>query len=224
MNSPAHPLPVSRRRKVLLAGATGLVGRQLLRLLLADDSVDQIVAFGRRAPDVVHSKLTALVVDFRQLPALPPVDEVCLALGTTIRVAGSREAFRAVDFDANLAVAHAGVQAGARRVGLVSAVGADAGSRVFYSRVKGELEEALRRMPLDALVIARPSLLMGNRAELNQPLRTGEEFATRLSLFLKPLLPRSYRPVEAGAVAAAILASLPTAQGTVVLSSGEMGH
>ena len=106
MNPPAHPMP-ALRRKVLLAGATGLVGRQLLRLLLADDSVEQVVALGRRAPDVVHPKLTALVVDFRHLPALSPVDEVCLALGTTIRVAGSREAFRAVDFEANLAVAHA---------------------------------------------------------------------------------------------------------------------
>jgi uncharacterized protein YbjT (DUF2867 family) len=213
-----------RHRKVLLAGASGLVGGHLLRALLADDSVAEIRALVRRAPNITHPKLTPHVVDFRQLPSLPEVDEIYLALGTTIRIAGSQQAFRAVDLDANLAVAKTGVAAGARRVALVSAVGADARSRIFYNRVKGELEEALARLPLDALVIAQPSLLLGDRAALKQPLRVGERFASWLSPLLKPLLPANYRPVEADAVARALLVTLPAARGTVILSSSELAR
>lgn len=211
-------------RSVLLAGATGLVGRQILRLLLADGSVGAVHVIGRRSPDVLHAKLTVHRVDFAHLPTLPPVEEVYLALGTTIRVAGSQGAFRAVDLDANLAVAQAGVAAGARRVAVVSALGADARSRVFYSRVKGELEDALRSMPLDALVIAQPSLLLGDRAALKQPNRSGEKLGTWLSKVLGPVIPRRYRPVEATAVARALVSTLPAARGTVTLSSAELAR
>ena len=102
-------------RHILLAGATGLVGTQILKLLLADGGVSQVHVLSRRALDITHPKLRVSVVDFRNLPALDPVDEVYLALATTEKDAGSREAFRAVDFDANLAVAKAGFDAGARR-------------------------------------------------------------------------------------------------------------
>ncbi|HZI14004.1 MAG TPA: oxidoreductase, partial [Myxococcus sp.] len=101
-------------RAVALAGATGLVGRALLEGLLADEAVTAVHALGRRKLDTAHPKLTSHVVDFTALPPLPPVDEVYLALGTTIKVAGSQAAFRAVDFDANLAVARAARAAGAR--------------------------------------------------------------------------------------------------------------
>ena len=167
-------------RVALVAGASGLVGRALLARLGADPGVAQVHALVRRPLDLVAPKLQVHVVDFNALPPLPAADEAYLALGTTIAVAGSREAFRAVDFDANLAVAKAAGAAGARRVGLVSAMGADARSRVFYSRVKGELEEALSALPLDALVIARPSLLLGDRDRLGQSRRRGEHLAARL--------------------------------------------
>jgi hypothetical protein len=98
-----------------------LVGRAILEELLADASVATVHALGRRAPGVVHPKLIPHVSDFAALPALPPLDEIYLALGTTIKAAGSRDAFRAVDFEANLAVARAALAAGARRAGLVSA-------------------------------------------------------------------------------------------------------
>jgi uncharacterized protein YbjT (DUF2867 family) len=148
MNSPASASPSSNspqspKRTVAIAGATGLVGREMLQGLLNDDSVTAIHALGRRPVGVRHPKLTSQVVNFAALPLLPPVDEVYLALGTTIRVAGSQEAFRAVDFAANLAMARAAFTAGARRAGLVSAMGTDVRSRIFYNRVKGELEEAL---------------------------------------------------------------------------------
>src|SRR5688500_414265 len=154
------------QRNVLLAGATGLVGGEILQALLADPTVAEVHVLARRAISVSHRKLQPHVVDFRHLPALPQVDEVYLALGTTIRVAGSQDAFRAVDFEANLGVAKAAIASGARRIGLVSAADANARSSVFYLKVKGELEDALARLNLPSVVIARPSLLLGDRDAL----------------------------------------------------------
>jgi uncharacterized protein YbjT (DUF2867 family) len=209
-------------RTVALAGATGLVGRAILEELLADVSVAAVHALGRREPGVSHPKLTSHVVDFAALPPLPPLDEVYLALGTTIKAAGSQTAFRAVDFDANLSVARAALAAGARRAGLVSSMGADAKSRVFYSRVKGETEDALARLPFEGLVIARPSLLVGDREALGQPARTAERVVTAVSRLLGPLVPANYRPVSAARVARALCARVPVARGRVMLLSGEM--
>jgi uncharacterized protein YbjT (DUF2867 family) len=209
-------------RTVALAGATGLVGRAILEGLLADSSVAAVHALGRRDPGVSHPKLTPHVVDFAALPQLPRLDEVYLALGTTIKAAGSQAAFRAVDFDANLSVARAALDAGARRAGLVSAMGADAKSRIFYNRVKGETEEALAQLAFEGLVIARPSLLVGDREALGQPGRLGERVATVFSRLLRPLIPSNYRAIAAPDVARALLARVPTARGRVVLRSGEM--
>jgi len=207
---------------VALAGATGLVGRAVLKGLLADESVAAVHALGRREPGIIHPKLTPHVVDFKSLPPLPPLDEVYLALGTTIKAAGSQAAFRAVDFDANLAVARAALAAGTRRACLVSAMGADAKSRIFYNRVKGETEEALARLAFEGLVIARPSLLVGDRGALGQPERLAEKVATAVSRLLGPLVPANYRPVAAADVARALRARVPAARGRVVLLSGEM--
>jgi uncharacterized protein YbjT (DUF2867 family) len=209
-------------RSVALAGATGLVGRAILEGLLADSSVAAVHALGRRAPDLSHPKLTPHVVNFAALPPLPPVDEVYLALGTTIKTAGSQTAFRAVDFDANLSVARAALAAGARWAGLVSAMGAVAKSRIFYNRVKGETEEALALLPFEGLVIARPSLLVGDRAALGQPGRLGEKVGMAVGRLLVSLVPANYRPISAVRVARALLARVPGARGRVVLLSGEM--
>ncbi len=209
-------------RTVALAGATGLVGRALLEGLLADEAVTAVHALGRRKLDNAHPKLTSHVVDFTALPPLPPVDEVYLALGTTIKVAGSQAAFRAVDFDANLAVARAARAAGARRAGLVSAMGADAKSRIFYNRVKGELEDALAGIAFDGLVIARPSLLTGDRESLGQPKRPAEKVSMAVGRVIGPLIPANYRPNAAADVAPALLTRVPSARGRVVLLSGEL--
>jgi uncharacterized protein YbjT (DUF2867 family) len=222
MNIATPSSKAATTRTVALAGATGLVGRAILEGLLADTSVTAVHALGRRKPSVAHPKLTPHMVDFATLPALPSVDEVYLALGTTIKVAGSQAAFRAVDFDANLAVARAALAAGARRGGLVSAMGADAKSRIFYNRVKGELEEALSQLPFDGLVIARPSLLTGERQALGQPGRPLEKVSTVVSRILGPLIPANYRPIAAADVARALLARVPAAQGRVVLLSGSL--
>lgn len=211
-----------KQRKVLLTGATGLVGGQMLQVLLADPSVAQVHALSRRPVAVSHPKLHIHLVDFNRLPPLPQADEVYLALGTTIKVAGSQAAFRTVDHDANLAVAQAAVAAGVRRVGLVSAAAANARSSMFYNRVKGELEDALKAMDLTALVIAQPSLLLDYRNGLGQPPRIGEILSIPIAMLLAPLLPGTYRPVHARAVALALVQTLPAAQGVVVLASGTM--
>lgn len=210
------------KRTVVLAGATGLVGRSILDELLADTSVQAVHVLGRGKPSVVHARLTCHVVDFAALPPLAPVDEVYLALGTTIQVAGSQAAFRAVDLDANLAVARAAVAAGAGRCGLVSAMGANAKSGIFYSRVKGELEEALAQLPFRGFVIARPSLLTGDRMLLGQPERPMEKASMALGKILGPLIPANYRPIPAISVARTLVARTPTAEGRVVVLSGEM--
>lgn len=209
-------------RAVAVAGATGLVGRGLVERLCAEPAVTVVHALARRPLDLQHPKLRMHVVDFAALPALPPLDEVYLALGTTIRLAGSQAAFRAVDFDANLAVARAAQAAGARRAGLVSAMGANARSSVFYSRVKGELEDALAALHFDALVIARPSMLRGDRDALGQPARAGEQRWARLDALLRPLIPANLRAIDAVDVAAALVRQVPLTHGQQVLPSGAM--
>lgn len=212
------------QRKVLLAGATGLVGGLILQALLADRTVSEVHALSRRPLSIRHPKLQVHIVDFRCLPVLPQVDEVYLAIGTTIKVAGSQAAFRAADLEANLAVAQAAYAAGARRVGLVSAAAANAKSSMFYNRVKGELEDALKAMNLTSLVIAQPSLLLDYRDGLQQPTRIGELIAIPIAKLLAPILPGTYRPVRARAVAQSLVKTVPTANGVVVLASNVLAR
>ena len=170
-----------------------------------------------------HPKLTFHRVDFAHLPALPEVDDVYIALGTTIKVAGSQQAFRAVDFDAVVALGRAARKAGAKRLGVVSAMGADARSRVFYNRVKGEMEAALAAEKFQTLVIARPSMLDGNRASLTQPVRLGERFGLALMTVLQPVIPDNYRAIQARDVARAMVAAVRDGpRGRHVMLSGEM--
>jgi uncharacterized protein YbjT (DUF2867 family) len=203
---------------VLLAGATGLVGQQALRQLLADPWVKEVRALVRREmtpaellrqhDDVSASvpfgldKLRVCVANFERLETRIDwfeVDWVFCALGTTMRQAGSQAAFRQVDFDYPLQIAQLAKAQGAKRFMLVSALGASARSRVFYSRVKGELEDALRAMGFEHLAVARPSLLAGERIEF----RLGE----KVGLLLGGLMPQRYKPVRAHQVAAGLIAS-----------------
>ena len=213
-------------RVALLAGATGLIGRALLPLLLANDRYGSVHLLLRRAmPDLpAQPKLTLHVVDFAQLPAaFPVVDDVFIALGTTIKVAGSEAAFRQVDFDLVVNTARAARAAGATRLAVVSALGADVKSRVFYNRVKGEMQAAVAALGYESVVLAQPSLLMGDRAALGQPTRLGEVWASRLLAPVMGLIPKSVRPIEAGTVAQAMLtANLSGNAGVHILGSGAM--
>ncbi len=186
-------------RTALLAGATGLVGGALLPMLLADEHYHQVHVLLRRAvPEIkANARLKLHRVDFARLPtAFPTVDDVYIALGTT---------------------------AGATRLAVVSALGADPASRVFYNRVKGEMQAAVTQLGYTSVVIAQPSLLLGNRAALGQPSRPGEVWAARLLGPLGRLLPNGIRPIAASTVAAALLAAtLEGNPGVRVLKSGVM--
>jgi uncharacterized protein YbjT (DUF2867 family) len=195
-------------RKALLAGASGLVGRELLGLLSESARYQQVHGLVRRPTTAPHRKLTEHVVDFEALPALPAVDDVLIALGTTISAAGSEAAFRRVDHDYVVAVARAGRAAGATRLGLVSAMGADPSSRIFYNRVKGEAERDVAALGFGSVAIVQPSLLLGDRESLGQPPRLGEVWARRLLGPISGILPASFRPVRASDVAAALLAAV----------------
>ena len=207
----------------MVAGATGLVGQEILAVLLADKSYSAVHAVGRRPIALKHAKLTSHVVNFTDLSALPKVDDCFIALGTTIKVAGSEAAFRAVDYDAVLAVALAAYRQGATRLGVVSAMGADATSRIFYSRVKGEIEHALVKVGFKNVVFARPSMLAGNREALQQASRIGERVGLIVSTVFKPLIPANYRAIQAKDVAygliAAVKANVP---GVQTILSGEL--
>ena len=212
-------------RVVMVAGATGLVGREILAALLADKSVKTAHSVGRRTIDLQHPKLVQHVVDFANLKDLPPVDDVLIALGTTIKVAGSQAAFRAVDFEAVIALARAARAQGATKLGVVSAMGASANSPIFYNQVKGEMEAAVSALGYASVSIAQPSMLAGDRAALDQPLRSGEGLALTVSRWLKPLIPANYQSVQASDVAAGLLHAVRAGQPGVhrVLSGALQG-
>jgi uncharacterized protein YbjT (DUF2867 family) len=178
-----------------------------------------------RPPDIGASdKLQIHQVDFTRLPAaFPKVDDVFIALGTTIKIAGSEAAFRKVDFDFVVNVARAARAAGATRFAVVSAMGADPTSRIFYNRVKGEMETAVLQIGYESVVIAQPSMLLGDRAALGQLPRSAEIWAARLGAPLDWMMPKSVRPIPARAVASALLAAILGAKpGVRVLKSGAM--
>jgi len=172
---------------------------------------------------VQHPKLIHHTVDFGRLPALPAVDDVYIVLGTTISVAGSQQAFRSIDFDAVVAVALSAKESGATKLGVVSAMGANAKSGVFYNRVKGEMEEALAKVGFQVLVIARPSMLAGNRDALHQPSRLGEKLGLAAMSALSSLIPANYKAIDAGKVSKALIHGVKSAPpGIHVLLSGAM--
>ena len=212
-------------RAALLAGASGLVGQALLPLLLASDAYGITHALLRRPLSDAHAraKLRVHLVDFNALPTLPRLDDAYIALGTTIKVAGSEAALRQVDFDAVVNTARAARDAGATRLAVVSALGADAKAQVFYNRVKGEMQAAVAGMGYTSVVFAQPSLLLGNRAALGQPRRSGEEWAMSLLGPVMAWVPRGVRPIAASAVAGAMVTAMHDGvAGVRVLSSAQM--
>ena len=194
-------------RAALLAGASGLVGGHCLRRLLANPVYGSVTILVRRPFPLSHSKLAQIVVDFDHFaldPGQDTAEDVYCCLGTTIRKAGSQDAFRRVDFDYPLQLARCSKACGARRFLMVSALGADANSSVFYNRVKGEVEQAVREVGIDRSYFFRPSLLLGERVEF----RLGERIGMAVAALIAPLLVgrlRRYRPIEADAVAAAMV-------------------
>ena len=194
----------STRLTALIVGASGLVGSHLLDYLLTDRQFGEVKALVRRPLSISHPKLRTILFDF-ELPdaSVIQADAIFCCLGTTIRQAGSKAAFRKVDFDYPLQIARFGRANGATAFHLVSSMGADAHAPFFYSQVKGELEEALQHLGYPALYIYRPSLLLGKRPEQ----RIGEKIGEVVLRLAEPLLRgglRKYRAIEAGSVAKAM--------------------
>lgn len=189
--------------RLLIAGATGLVGRHVLAFALEDARVARVVAPTRRALPA-HAKLDNPIVDYAALPDDAPwwrVDAVACALGTTIRAAGSQAAFRAVDHGFVLAVATPALAHGARSFALTSAMGADPASPLFYSRTKGETERDLAALGYPSLTLVRPALIGGEREQS----RPAERAGLLLAAALAPLLPRRWRISPAPNIARALL-------------------
>lgn len=201
-------------RCALVAGGTGLVGQACLHALLDDVAYERVILLTRRDVSAAASpKLMPWrfnpesIEDLLKLPQPPPITDIFCALGTTIRKAGSQEAFRRVDFELPLAVARFGLRWGAKSFVLCSSVGADAASRNFYLRTKGELERALQQMPFAALRILRPSILTGHREETRLAEAAGV-WAGRLLQFAMAGPLRRYRPIAAQKVGRAMVSSV----------------
>lgn len=189
----------------LLAGASGLVGSRLLQELARSDDYSEIHILVRRPLSLDLPKVREHVLDYEDVPLteidFTRVDDIYCALGTTIRKAGSKERFARVDHDYVIALGQLAKRVGTHRFLVVSSLGADPASSNFYLRVKGDMEESLRRLDLPHLMIFRPSLLRGDRGEF----RLGEQVGYLALTLFSPLLPDRIKPVSDDQVAAAMI-------------------
>lgn len=191
------------KKTVLIAGSTGLVGSHLLSILLNSTSIEKVYTLVRKKQELEHQKLVQIVFDFNNEDAyknLPATDAVYCCLGTTIKKAGSQEKFKQVDFQYPYLLAKT---AKTSIYNLVSAMGADSNSSIFYNKVKGELEDELKKLNFGTLNIFQPSLLVGNREEF----RLGEKIAIAIMPKLDFLLVgglKKYRSIKAEDVAKAM--------------------
>ncbi len=190
-------------RKAIIFGSTGLIGNYCLQALLNDQTYSEVTAIVRKPILITHRKLITVISNFSDLEndlSNTQAQDVYCCLGTTIKTAGSQEAFKQVDFSLVVTIAELMRRRGAEQFLVISSMGADKNSKVFYSRVKGEMEEALKEINYPCLRIIRPSLLLGERGEF----RLGEKIGAMLTPVLKPLMLGSlkkYAPVEAESVA-----------------------
>jgi len=211
---------MSTPRTAVIAGASGLVGSHLLRALLADGHWDQVISVGRREVDVTDPRLEQLVVPFPEIGDLPAAGDVFSCLGTTIKKAGSQDAFRMVDHDAVVALAEAGHRAGASQFLHVTALGSSASSRVFYNRVKGETERDVVASGIPTTVAFRPSMIDGERPES----RSAEHLGLVAMRAVGPLLGK-FRPNRASDIAAAMIREARSGRtGHRVVDAGDFGR
>jgi uncharacterized protein YbjT (DUF2867 family) len=198
------------KKIAILAGATGLVGEQLLKQLLENTDYSKVIAVVRKTSDIKNEKLEQRVTDFEKLPeALADIkaDEGFCCLGTTIKAAGTKERQYRIDHDYVVEFARACFNCGVSRFAVVSSIGAKASSSNFYLRTKGEMEDDLKKIPFESLYILQPSLLLGERKEF----RAGEKAGIAVMKFLNPLLAgglRKYRGVEAAGVARSMVVEM----------------
>lgn len=205
-------------RTALLVGATGLIGAFVLKRLLESAHYQRVTVWVRRPIQTKHPKLTVEVVDFDKIgERRVDAEDVFCCLGTTIKVAGSQEAFRRVDYEYPVALAKAAAKGGASRILVVSALGARPDSTVFYSRVKGEMQDAVRAAGVPTTIFFQPSMLSG-RVENK---RFWEDVATAVGNAIGPLLGK-YRPIHGDIVAQAMVKAAVEGRPSGVIESGEI--
>ncbi|WP_203362915.1 oxidoreductase [Bacillus sp. REN10] len=196
----------------LVAGATGLVGMKLVQQLLAAPEYEKVITLVRRASGMAHDKLEEQVVHFDSLNQLMldgRVDHAFCCLGTTIKKAKTKEAFRVVDLDYPLRLAQLAKRHHASQFLVISSMGASVASPFFYSRVKGELEQRLQTLELNGLHLFRPSLLLGERSDFRFGEAAAEKFFQAFPfLFAGPM--KKYKPIHAETVARAMVAAALT--------------
>jgi uncharacterized protein YbjT (DUF2867 family) len=191
-------------KTALLAGVTGLIGKQVLQILLADDYYSRVIALTRKPLDFQHPKIENIITDFNDLTNLGEelqADDVFCCLGTTMKQAGTKAAFRKVDFDFPVQIGWIAKALGANQYLLVSALGANKNSAIYYNQVKGEVEESIVNIGFKSVHIFRPSLLLGMRKES----RPGEDAAKLFYSVLGRLIPAKYRAIDAAKVARAMV-------------------
>jgi uncharacterized protein YbjT (DUF2867 family) len=192
-----------KKRTALVFGASGLVGGELLNLLLANANYDAIISFGRKELDIKHPKLEQIVIDFNKLNSykeLMNANDLFCCLGTTIKKAKSKEAFRKIDFEYVSQIGNIAAENKVKNFSVVSSIGTDKNSGNFYLKTKGEMEDALKKLNFEQLLIFRPSVLLGKRNEQ----RVGEQIGKVAVQILSPLLIgklKKYRGVKASVVA-----------------------
>ncbi len=191
-------------KKALVAGSTGLVGNELIQLLLADGGY-AVTALVRKPMPINHNQLTQIVFDFEKPDkTVVLADEVYCCLGTTIKVAGSKPAFYKVDFEYVLSIAQIAYFNGASKFALVSSMGANKDSAIFYNKTKGAIEAAVTAVGYKSLFILRPAVLLGDRKEFRLGEKIGKIFMSAISF----AIPKKYRPIEARQVAIAMIACM----------------
>ena len=212
--------------KAIVTGATGLIGKELVLQLLEDSRFDEVAVIVRKSTGIAHSKLKEHVINFddpQTYKELLRGDVLFCALGTTIKKAGSQDAFRKIDYQFVVDFASVAAGNGVKQFCVVSSVGAKTGTSNFYLRTKGEMEEAVSKLGFDAVHIFRPSLLLGERGESRPGEKIGEFFFKIFGFLFFGALKR-YKPVQGSAVAKAMInASFAGKQGINILESEMIG-
>lgn len=204
-----------------ILGATGLVGNEILKRLLADDRYAKVIVYSRRELELSHAKLKVIVGDLTDEKTFAPAieaDEIFCAIGTTQAKTPDLASYKNIDYGIPVSAANYGIKGGLKRFLVVSSLGAKASSKMFYPRIKGMMEESLLKKAIPQLYIFRPSFILGDRDER----RIGEGIAKFLVKALRPIIPRNYRGVEASEIAQAMINAANSKRSETIIQSKEI--
>lgn len=193
-----------KKKTVIVAGASGLVGKEVVKHLISDPTCSEIILLVRNNSEIKHPKIKEVLFDFTSLEYKIEninADSMLICIGTTMKKAQTKERFEEVDLHIPVKLARLAIKLNVQNVAIISAMGADSKSLFFYNRVKGEMETQLISLNIKNLTIVRPSLLIGDRNEF----RFGERFAEKVYTALPFIFPNKYKPIDAGSVARAMI-------------------